>query len=124
MDDNADLNENGEDTRPNTPNGTSRRKGAGWRRLLREFSAAFPRGTLRELPEKFGIFFEHGRLKGAGHPDAMLSFLRGMERAKSELERADPDSTISDAVMGHFALKLLGLSEEERRQVLVQTGRR
>ena len=53
--------------------------------LLRELSAAFPKGTIRELPERFDAFFEQGRLRGAGHPDAMNGFLRGMERARSEL---------------------------------------
>ena len=124
IDDDADLNENGLATAPATPNGTSRRLGAGWRKLLRELTEAFPRGTIRELPEKFDAFFELNRLRGAGHPDAMNTFLRGMERAKSELVAADPTTAISDGIMGYFALKLSGLSEEERRQVLQHTGRR
>ena len=114
--DNADLNEDG------TPDGGSKRQGNGWRRLLRELGLAFPQGVLRELPEKFDAFFEHARIRAVGHPEAMLTFLRQLERAKKELEEADSSTTISSSVMGYFALKLSGLSESERRTILQQVG--
>ena len=34
---------------------------AGWRKLLRRLSLAFPRSAIRELPEKVDAFFEQGR---------------------------------------------------------------
>ena len=123
--DDQDLDENGVAAPAATPRGNNDAKvGAGWRKLLRTLSAAFPRGTIRELPEKFDAFFELGKLRGQGHPDAMNTFLRGLERAKTELTEADTATQISPGILGYFALKLSGLNEEERRQVLQQTGRR
>jgi hypothetical protein len=116
--DNADLQEDG------TADAGGKRQGNGWRRLLRELSEAFPQGVLRELPEKFDAFFEHARIRAVGHPEARLTFVRQLERAKKELEEADSATTISPSIMGYFALKLSGLSETERRTILQQVGRR
>ncbi len=68
----------------------------GWEAYKAMLDAAFPESSLRQLPRLYRQFFAEVSWKGN-----METLLRDLERAAKELTAGDPESTISDGMLGY-----------------------
>ena len=84
-----------------------------WRQSSRKPSQRASCDSYRD----YKALFRDVRFKGN-----MENFIGELMRAKDRLEKGDPETKVSDGIMGYLLLTRCGLAEEEMKHVLGLTG--
>ena len=86
---------------------------SGWTAFQEELKKAFPESALRQLPRLYRGFFADVQWK-----NDMETLIRDLERAAAELAKGDPNTTISDGMLGYWTLVKSRLHDKEIKHLV------
>ena len=86
---------------------------SGWDAYCKELNLALPESTLRQLPRLYRAFFADVQWK-----QDMETLIRDLERAAAKLTEGDPNTTISDGMLGHWTLVKARLHDKEIKHLI------
>ena len=87
--------------------------------LIATLKGRWPEGPLRKLPRLYKALFKEIQHRPGQDVSTMCA---DMERARQELEHADPQSKVSTGVLGYFLLDKLEMTDAEQAHILGLTG--
>ncbi len=86
---------------------------SGWDAYCKELKLALPESTLRQLPRLYRAFFADVQWK-----QDMETLIRDLERAAAKLTEGDPNTTISDGMLGYWTLVKARLHHKEIKHLI------